>query len=303
LKQVILLHNPSAGDEEYGKDKLLAMLKKAGYDCRYLSTKEENWKEFKQDLENIELLVVAGGDGTVRKVVKTLLNGDAGLSLPIALIPLGTANNIANTLEICGPPEKIITSWKNAPLKKIDIGLLNKMPGNKFFIEGFGYGIFPYIMEKMQETENENLSREENLKQALKLLHREVMAFTASYCKLEVDGTDHSGNLVMAEIMNTKSIGPNLLLSQLADPGDGELEVILVPEQQKEKFAEYIIHKLEGGEDNYQFHTLKAKNIRISSESAYVHIDDELINLKKSSEIKITIKEGAFEFLIPQKTD
>ncbi len=62
--------------------------------------------------EKVDFIVAAGGDGTIRKITKELL--DRKLSektWPIALLPLGTANNIAQTLEINGTSEDIIHSW------------------------------------------------------------------------------------------------------------------------------------------------------------------------------------------------
>ena len=40
-----LLHNPGAGDEEHGKDDLIALIKANGFDCRYSSTKKNILKD------------------------------------------------------------------------------------------------------------------------------------------------------------------------------------------------------------------------------------------------------------------
>src|SRR5690348_12883473 len=97
MKQVTLLHNPNAGDEEHNKKELRSLLKGNGWECRYFSTKEKKWKNFDTDSD---LLAIAGGDGTVRKAIKSLLERKKEIKKlpPIALIPLGTANNIGNTL-------------------------------------------------------------------------------------------------------------------------------------------------------------------------------------------------------------
>ena len=296
MKQVTLFHNPAAGDEEHSKNELVALMEKNGFECRYLSTKDKEWKDFDSDTD---LLVIAGGDGTVRKVTKNLLDRKLNDTVPIALLPLGTANNIAKTLGIAGKTSEIISSWVNATIKKFDIGIVKNLPDAEFFLESFGYGIFPYLMSKMKKLEDGSDTPAESMKNALKQMHEIVVSYSPKYCELEVDGTDHSGNFLLAEIMNTRSIGPNLVLSPLADAGDGELEVILVPEKHTEKFAQYVLDEMNDVETTYQFHTLRGRDIHISWEGTHVHVDDEILKLEKSAKAEIKIKSGLLEFLVP----
>lgn len=293
MKQVILFHNPGAGDEDHSKEELMPLMKEHGFDCRYLSTKEKDWKDFR---ENADLLVIAGGDGTVRKVIKELLKRKD--NPPIALLPLGTANNIASTFGITGSSEEIISSWKNGVIKKIDTGKLENIAEEDFFIEGVGFGIFPYLMQQgVQEGQAD--TAEESLKRALRSLLKILGTYEPLDCKLAVDDTDHSGKFLLVEIMNTKAIGPGMLLSPAGDPGDGELEVILIPEAHKEKFESYLLDKIEGREPTYHFHTLKAKSVSIKCKDKNIHVDDKLIKIEESVKVKIAINEGILNFLVP----
>src|SRR5688572_13921184 len=72
MKLAQLLHNPGAGEEAHSKKELIALIEETlDVECRYFSTKEKDW----QDIEpGIDLLVIAGGDGTIRKVCRELLN-------------------------------------------------------------------------------------------------------------------------------------------------------------------------------------------------------------------------------------
>jgi diacylglycerol kinase family enzyme len=296
MKKIKLVHNPTAGDEEHGKDTLIKQIEAAGFECRYSSTKKDGWKEIEDD---IDIIAVAGGDGTVRKVAKILLQRKLlDKHLPISLLPLGTANNIAQTFEIDKDTEKAISAWDSSRIKKVDIGLVQNVPEVDFFLEGFGFGIFPYLMKEMQKANEEYNAPADELKGALKKMHEIVLSYEPAYCKLEMDGTDHSGKYLLVEVMNIKSVGPNMVLAPFADPGDGEFEVVMVPEAHKEKFAEFILHKLAGGDDTYQFQTLKAKTVTISWGGTHAHADDELLKLEKETKVKIEIKEGALEFLV-----
>jgi diacylglycerol kinase (ATP) len=299
VKKVILLHNPSAGNKEHTKTALINAIEKNGFDCTYFSTKRNGWKEFDR---NTDLLAIAGGDGTVRKVIRELLDWRVDEKVfTIALLPMGTANNIAKTLGIRGKTDEIISAWQNSPVKKFDIGKIFDVPGEKFFLESFGYGIFPYSMEIISKQEDKNENTEKRIKKSLKLLYEFILSYKPRYCKLEVNGVDHSGKFLLAEIMNIKSIGPNLILSPSGDPGDGVLEIILVPEQDKEKFARYVFNKINDKELTYHFQTIKAKNILIGWEGKHVHADDKIIKLEKCSEVRIEIKENLLEFLVPEE--
>lgn len=297
MKRIHLIHNPGAGDESYGKDDLKNLLEECGYDCSYFSTKKKGWKEFDSDAD---MLLIAGGDGTIRKVAAELLETKLlDKPNPIALLPMGTANNISKALGIQGETKEIIQSWSAYHTKSFDVGKIFNIPDHLFFLESFGYGVFPYLMQEMKKAE-ENASKtpEEKLQKALEVLHQIILSYEPRHCQLTVDGTDHSGKFVLAEIMNTPSIGPNISISPLSDPGDGEFEVVLVPEQHKEKFAAYVAGKISKQEETYSFHTLKGKDIKIRWEGTHVHTDDQIVKMNESSPVRIQLKKGLLDFLV-----
>jgi diacylglycerol kinase family enzyme len=84
-----------------------------------------------------ELVVAAGGDGTVARAVRAV----SGRGVPLAVLPLGTANNIAFTLGLDGPLERLVRSWHDAPARPFDTGVLNGGPGARPFVEGLGGGL------------------------------------------------------------------------------------------------------------------------------------------------------------------
>jgi diacylglycerol kinase family enzyme len=155
-------------------------------------------------------------------------------------------------------------------------------------------------MKKMKE-ENEQmfLSLDAEIKYSLQVLHELVLSYDAQDIQLEIDRTDHSGKYLMAEIMNIRSIGPNLQLAPQADPGDGDLEVVLVPESQREALAKYVMDKINGIEDPFIFNSIKAQTVRMRCAGNPIHIDDELIAIGNAAEIKIEVFDGLLKFFAP----
>ena len=296
MKIINLFHNPTAGNENHDKEELISLMEKNGFECQYSSMKKD-WKDID---EKVDFIVAAGGDGTIRKITKQLL--DRKLSektWPIALLPLGTANNIAQTLNVEGSTEEIIQSWHHTHIKAFDVGRISGLSTAGFFLESLGYGMFPYLIKKMKKVESQ--APEQEIKTALEILYEIIFSYEPKQCHLKIDGVDHSGKFLMTEIMNTKLIGPNLFLSPHGDPGDGEFEVIMIPEKDKEKLAAYISDKLKGVESTYTFRQLKAKEITISWEGSHMHVDDEMIKIDKDVEIEIELRKGLLEFMVPNK--
>ncbi len=298
MKTINLIHNPGAGDEAHSKSTLLRLIEAAGYECRYCSTDSEAWKEVNP---KADFIVIAGGDGTIKETITELLkSGNAAKRLPIAILPCGTANNIATSLNIKGEMIDIIRKWSHPETTAIDVGeifFFEEKPN--FFIESFGYGLFPYLMKEMIKTgKNKIEDKEEKIKAAQQLMHDISHSYKPHYCELIVDGEDHSGEFLMAEIMNTRLIGPNLFLSPHGHPGDGTFEVVLIPGDDQAKFAAYVDSKINDKEVAYSFVTIKAEDVKIKWKGTHVHVDDQQITLKENAPVHIQVRKNALTFLI-----
>jgi len=295
MKKAHILHNPNAGKGEYTKKELIAIVEAQGYECGYSSTKEKGWREITDD---IDFLILAGGDGTVRKVVVKLIDKD-GKNHPIALLPLGTANNISKALGINGHAKEIITHLDKDRRKKFDTGRIKGLKEGSLFIESFGYGVFPELMKLMKEKPvEESVMPEEEIKEAQRRVHDIILNYQAEDFIVTIDGMEHKGKYLLVEVMNISSIGPNMGLSPHSDPGDGEFEVVLIPEGERDEFASYISHKISGEEKSYIPLIVKGSEITIETPSGLLHIDDELIETEKQGRVTIKPKPGMVEFLV-----
>src|SRR5206468_7695208 len=99
--RIVLMHNPKAGRGDHAKKDLMAELANAGHHAIYESTRKSDYKKALK--KPTDLVLAAGGDGTVGKIGRELI----GTGIPLSVLPLGTANNLARSLGFIGSPEEI----------------------------------------------------------------------------------------------------------------------------------------------------------------------------------------------------
>ena len=291
---VQLLHNPKAGTGKRSKEKLLNALAAEGWSCTYSSVKEDNW----QVDPEARIIIIAGGDGTVRKVCDKIL--DQQLKPVLALLPTGTSNNIAETLEVNGKIKSIIRSWQFGEGKRIrvDSGDLNNASFKSFFIESAGVGLFPEMVKNIGNKKlKKNRSTSEKQEDSLKALYETSLAYAPQYCDLQIDGKDYSGYYVLIEIMNISFIGPNIMLAPQASLSDGLLDVVIGRAEDKEKTISYLYNKLITGKDECPLQIIRGKHIQMKWSGEYFHVDDKLVQVNPGSFTEITSQQNTFTFL------
>ncbi len=82
----------------------------------------------------INLVAVAGGDGTIREVATALVR----TAVPVAIVPLGTFNNLALSLGLPRTPEAVCDLIEKGNTKRIDVGLADE---RHYFFEAAGVGV------------------------------------------------------------------------------------------------------------------------------------------------------------------
>lgn len=299
MEQAILLHNPGAGDEDHLKSDLVKSIEAAGFGCVYFSVKKDN--SWQQQLDQADFAVVAGGDGTVRRVVKELVKRNTlEKKLPIALLPMGTANNLSKALGIDRDQDykRHVKKWKKSELQRFDVGVLKNADTTDFFLEGAGYGVFPKLIRKMETVDQRHVkTAKDELQLALEVLHDIVLTARATSYWMKADDKIYEGKSLLLEIMNIQSIGPNLILSPEAKTDDGLFDVVIVDEGQRESFAKYIKKLMTDERAKFKWKTFKAKELTIDCKSRHMHVDDELV-LPLKNPVILEVRENVLEFLV-----
>ncbi|WP_166332987.1 diacylglycerol/lipid kinase family protein [Sphingobacterium chungjuense] len=300
MEQAILLHNPGAGDEDHLNTELVKSIEQEGYGCVYFSVKEDNtWKD---QLDQADFAVVAGGDGTIRRVVQELVSRSVlAKKIPIAILPMGTANNMSKTLGIDREldHEIHIKNWKKCKRQRFDLGVIKNPDTTDFFMESAGYGLFPNLMQAMETVDKSKVeSTKDELKVALQLLYKLIIDADAESYTIKADGKTYTGKCLLVEVMNIKSIGPNLMLAPNASTEDGFFDVVIVNEEQRQDYAQYIQELIdENPNASFSYNAFEAKELNIDCNSKYMHLDDEQIMPLKNP-LVLEVRENVLEFLV-----
>jgi diacylglycerol kinase family enzyme len=234
---VTLVHNPSSGDENHSADRIRSRIEAAGHRLNYQSVTDDRWA---QALERrTDLVVVAGGDGTVGDVMRLL----AGRATPLTLLPAGTANNIAASLGLSGRSfDDLIHGWATARRKPYVCGEVESGGRIQHFVEAVGGGIVAAAVERAQELEQEGTSSELGIR-ALRSLVDEL---PAEPWEIDADGDDLGGDFLAVDVMVVGVTGPQLPFAPAADPADGLFDLVTIGDAQRSDFAAYLDARLSG---------------------------------------------------------
>jgi diacylglycerol kinase family enzyme len=270
---VTLVHNPVAGDEAVSIDAILAVLERAGYRTRHVAT-DGPWLETLA--EPTDVAAVLGGDGTVRKVLTSLV----GSETPIAVLPGGTANNIARTLDIGGDASSIVASWASADVRPFDVWEARANGRSERFVEGFGGGFIGSLIDRGHEVKPPTIVLGGAIDRARHLLAVVLASEAARTWRVAVDGETHDGDYIGVEAMGIRSLGPHTMLSPEADPGDGLLDVVLIGPAIRDDLHEAILASATDARGRASWPPIpmmRGRSVRLTPEpGTAMHIDDAM---------------------------
>lgn len=266
--QAILVYNPQAGNaSDLTPDDILNALRQAGFDPVYVPTSQEN--ELDVVLADAEgLVVVAGGDGSIRAAAIRLLGRDAR----IVPLPMGTANNITRLLGLDAKPLEIIAGLADPVERNLDMGQVITPQGPNYFLEAMGMGAFADILERYNVEEGKSLGR------AIKTVLETLNGYEPKFFQINVDGQDFSGSYFLCQVMNTPTLGFHYMLAPKAEPDDGFLDLVLFQGNQRENYIKFMTAVLTGTFENLPEVTIqRIRQMEIAWRGFPVHLDGGML--------------------------
>lgn len=273
VKKMRLLYNPKAGHGDHEEDELVKIISAAGYGCKAKSIKDDDWQKIPS---SVDMLAVAGGDGTVSKLIKRIHNrAKSETDWPLGILPFGTANNIARSIGINGKPESIIRQWQ-AGFTPFYLGEITHAGNTNPFCEMAGFGLFPQHLDDMQQFKGMDLAPAEKLETALRESVLSIDKLEPEEFDIEGPGFSKKGKYITAIVMNTRYFGPGISFDPDADHEDRKLDLVLFSKEQKDELKQYFRCRLHGSEASLHPEIIRCSQLTIRTSAKRFHIEDEI---------------------------
>jgi diacylglycerol kinase family enzyme len=288
--RVSLFHNHHAGDET-SMPRIRELIEASGHEVIRILDHEMTPAEL--TAEHTELVVAAGGDGTVAAAARLL----AGAPIPLSVLPIGTANNIARALHADASNEAIVAGWETARRRRLDLGVARGTWGERRFVEGMGVGLVPATIRSVQTKPFTADDVPSKLARATTRYRYVLSQLEPRRSTLTIDGRSVTEDYLLVEILNIRSVGPNLVLAPDADPADGYFSVVTATEAHRELVAAHLQDLIEGRDGVLSLPTVRARTVDIETVDD-AHVDDDLVLFPMSATMTAQIEAAAVEFLV-----
>ena len=160
LKKLLLIYNPASGNGNFREDldDCVEVFQRCGYMVSIFRTSLERDAGSRiealisgEGAMNIDAVVVAGGDGTISRVVNAIMR--SGRDVPIGIISAGTANDFARFIGVPSDVRAACEAIAARNLVRVDLGQVN---GGSYFINvcaaGMLTNISHYVDQDLKNT-------------------------------------------------------------------------------------------------------------------------------------------------------
>lgn len=201
------------------------------------------------------MVVVVGGDGTVREVA----HGLEGSNKPLLIIPLGTENLLANELGYDEKLQTIIKAFEAGYIKPLDLGSAN----GRCFTSIAGFGFDGEVVERVSGRRSGHIDHFNYFWP----IWRTFWEYKFQPMKVEVDGEEIFDGRGLVFVGNISRYALGLQILRKADYGDGLLDVCIYKctsqiRLVKQSLLTIVKHHADFKDVIYQ----QGKSIRISSD-------------------------------------
>lgn len=221
MKKVKFIYNPYSGENAIldKLDKIIKIHQESGYTIiPYRIERDVDvikaFEDFKES--SYYYVLIAGGDGTIDTVVNAMAK--CGISIPIGILPVGTANDFGKFL---GMPSDIVKACKQileSEVTTVDLGSIN----DKYFVNVASTGLFTDISQKTDVNLKNTIGK---LAYYLKGLE-ELPNFRKLKIHIHSEECDYDGQIYFMLVFNGQTAG-NFKLATRANASDGMLDVII----------------------------------------------------------------------------
>jgi diacylglycerol kinase (ATP) len=166
--------------------------------------------------QGYDVVVAAGGDGTVNEVV----NGLVGTQTALAALPIGTVNVWVRELGLPLQPRAAAEALLRTQIRTIDLG----RAGDRYFLLMAGIGFDAAVTAEVRASEKRLLGIFAYLFRAFSLAWR----FRGTRARIGIDGKTVRGRVLMVVLGNSQLYGGVVKITARASLDDGLLDVCVI---------------------------------------------------------------------------
>lgn len=232
MKKARIIYNPTSGRELAKRNiaYILDRLEEAGYEASAYATKgkgDATKGARKAVKRKFDMVVAAGGDGTINEVINGLAEQDYRPRLGV--LPLGTTNDFARAVSIPRDIVKACDVLCGGYEMPIDIGKVN----NRYFINIAGAGKLTELTYDVPSKLKTMLGQMAYYIKGIEMLP----SIRPTNVTIDYDDRTFTGNIMMFLVSNTNSVGGFEKLAPEASLNDGLFDLIILKEA---NLAEFI---------------------------------------------------------------
>jgi YegS/Rv2252/BmrU family lipid kinase len=255
MPRTCVILNPVAGKGNglHMKPHIEENLQKLGLEFKLVLTEyPEHATQLAQEAlqEGYEVIVAAGGDGTVNEVINGIMTaGEARKdSTVLAVLPVGRGNDFAFSMNIPIDLDESCALLANDPRMKIDIGRVTseRFPDGLYFGNGVGMGfdaMVGFVAAKMPISGM--------LSYLIAAVKTMFIYFNAPQVELVLDGQSRVFNALMISIMNGRRMGGSFMMTPHSLPDDGKYDLCLVAEVKRSQMPGLMALVMKGTQETH----------------------------------------------------
>lgn len=253
MKRAIFLYNPQSGRERAGarSEAVCAVFREQGYEI------EAQPIDFAvnpfEGNEQLDLMVVAGGDGSVNYVLNCMKRKE--LDIPVGIIPAGTANDFAGALGMSRNAVEAARQIATGEIERVDCGRVNGL----YYVNIFSFGVFTTTSQRTSDDRKHRLGKLAYLLEGSK----EIRNMRGVPLQITADGRTFEAEVLLALIFNGETAG-GFRLARKASIRDGLFDCILLERRGAFRSLWAMLHYLVGGHPHTVRH-IRAAELEVIS--------------------------------------
>jgi len=285
INKALFVLNPTSGvpPVNFIVSKELELRKNQLSFCKSMN-KEDTGCLIKQNFNNYEVFIAAGGDGTVHTVATELVGTDKILGV----LPLGSGNGFAKEFGFKMNVRSLLSDIRKADSMDIDVIDIN----DKLCLNVAGIGLDSFVAHSFN-----NLKLRGFLPYVW-LTFKTFLALRPFHVTIKIGGEEViSENLFVLTIANTRQFGNYAFIAPEAFPNVGMIDIVLIKPFPKILGSLFIIRLFTKriNKSKYVRHIQTDKEIIIETEETRFHIDGEPLEI--SGKVVIRIKREVLKVL------